>query len=279
MAIATEEPLVRPERKPAPPTRGLQGQLQEIGELVAFSLRALRGVPGSIRYISEALRHAAMMMQGTLVLLFVMCIFLGVSTGNFGFFFLRSIGAADFIGLVSGYADPRQVGVTMFGYVVTAKICCGMAAELGAMKIQQEVDAFESTGVDSVQFLVGTRVLAMILFLPVAVAVTLLGAFAGTYLLVVVVLDGVPGNVVTDVHWSIQTLGDQMFAFAAMAAIGISGTLIACFYGLRTKGGPASVGSAVARSILVNLVVLHLIAVIFAVTVYGTDQRLPIGGG
>jgi phospholipid/cholesterol/gamma-HCH transport system permease protein len=94
----------------------------------------------------------------------------------------------------------------------------------------------------------------------------------------VVLLHGIPGNVLLDVHWSVQTLADYFFTLITITAIAVPTALIACFYGLRTTGGPAAVGGSVARSVLVNIVLLHLIAAFFAVLVYGTDLRLPIGG-
>src|SRR4051794_15805818 len=98
-----------------------------------------------------------MMVSGTIVLLFFMELFQGASIANTGYFLLRGIGAGDFFGLVAAFGVPRFTGALMFGYVFAAKICCGMTAQLGAMKIQQEVDAFESTGIDPRRYLVGTR--------------------------------------------------------------------------------------------------------------------------
>ena len=100
--------------------------------------------------------------------MFVMNAFFGFSIMTFAFFFLRSIGASDFVGAATGVRRPAPVAATlMFGYVFTAKICCGIAAELGAMKINEEIDAFESTGVDPMRYVVGTRILAVMLFVPV----------------------------------------------------------------------------------------------------------------
>lgn len=259
-------------------TRKAGGFLEEAGDLITFAGQSLAALPGALRYTSEVLRQASMMLRGTLVLMFVMNAFLGMTLTNVAYFLLRSLGASDYLGVVSGYGTPRQIVTTMFGYVFTAKVCCGMAAELGAMKIQQEIDAYESTGVDPRRYLVGTRLLAVVIFTPVAVAVGLVGSLAGSYFEAVTVIQGIQGNVLTDVHWSVQTVNDQMFAVFTALAIGLPTAIVACFYGLRTTGGPAAVGTSVARSIYVNLVLLHLIAVFCAVVYYGTNIRLPIGG-
>jgi phospholipid/cholesterol/gamma-HCH transport system permease protein len=166
----------------------------------------------------------------------------------------------------------------MFGYVFCAKICCGIAAELGAMKIQQEVDALESTGVDPRRYLIGTRLLGVIVFTPVAAVISLMATVWGSYVIVVWLLQGLSGDALMSVHWSIQSMFDSMYVIVDCMLIAVSTAIVACFYGLRTVGGPAAVGSSVARSLVVNLVIVHLVAALGAVMAFGFDSRLPIGG-
>jgi phospholipid/cholesterol/gamma-HCH transport system permease protein len=252
--------------------------LREAGELTAFCARALAAIPGSTRYMSEALRHAATIIRSTSTLTFVMNMFLGISVVNFGFFFLRSIGASDYTGLATGYVDIRQCANVMFGYVFAAKVCCGITAELGSMKINQEIKAYESTGVDPMRYVVGTRMIAVLIFIPIGGILALLGSTAGSYLAAVVVLRGLSSQGFLDVHWAVQTINDQLFTLIEIGFIGVFCALVACFYGLRTQGGPDAVGASAARSLIVNLVLVHLIGAFFAVLFYGTNIRLPIGG-
>ena len=272
---ATPAPGAAPLEPAARPSTGF---LREMGDLVVFAGQTVAALPGSLRYASEGLRQAALMLRGTILLMFVMEIFLGFTTTNFAFFFLRSIGASDYMGVVWGYAGPRQIAPSMFAYVFAARVCCGMAAELGAMRIQQEIDALESTGVDPMRYLVGTRLIGVLVFVPVGAMVALLGCLVGIYLNTVTVLHGIAPNVLMDVGWSVQRLADEAISTLTMGAIAIATATIACFYGLRTRGGPAAVGQSVARSLYMNLVLLHVVAMFFAVFFYGTDLHLPIGG-
>jgi phospholipid/cholesterol/gamma-HCH transport system permease protein len=256
----------------------VQGILDEAGELTAFSGRALRALGHTPRYAAEVLRQAAILIRGTTLLMFVMNAFFGFSIMNFAFFFLRSIGASDFVGAATAFADPRVGATLMFGYVFTAKVCCGMVAELGAMKINEEIDAYESTGVDPLRYVVGTRILAVLLFVPVGSAVALIAQTAGNYLDGVIILKGISGQGFLQLHWATQGLGDQVNVFITQAVVALATALTACFYGLRTAGGPAGVGASVARSLIVNLVLVHMIAAFFTVLFYGTDLKMPIGG-
>lgn len=258
---------------------GTGGALREAGELAVFTGQALKEIPASARFFSETLRHAGDMIRGSSVLMFVMTGFIGTSIANATYFLLRSLGASDYLGVISGYVVPRQITAGMFGYVFAAKICCGMTATIGAMRINQEIDALESTGIRTMQYVVAPRVLAAIIFAPIATALCLLGGLAGAYIEAVVVLQGISGTSMTAVHWSVQSPFEQMFALASVMAIAITSVLTACYFGLRARGGPAAVGMAVSRSLAVNLVTQHIIASVMIVLFYGQDIRLPIGGG
>jgi phospholipid/cholesterol/gamma-HCH transport system permease protein len=269
-----------PAPKPAKPKADgpVTAGLREAGELTEFAVDSVRALPGTVRYFSEVMRQAAILVSGTTVLLFCMNAFLGISVVNFGFFFLRSIGASDFTGLATGIVDIRQAATTMFGYVFAAKVCCGLAAEIGSMKIQQELDALDTEGVDPLKYVIGTRMLAVIIFIPLGAAISLIGQTAGSYVAAVIVLKGLSPHGFLDVHWAVQTPIDQFYTFLVIAVIAVVTALVACFYGARTTGGPAAVGRSVARSLMVNLVLVHLIAVTMGVFLYTTNIRLPIAG-
>ena len=267
-----------PAATPRPPDGAVRGILKEAGDLTAFSGQSLRALGYTPRYAAEVLRQAAILIRGTTLLMFVMNLFFGFSIMNFAFFFLRSIGASDFVGAATAFADPRVGATLMFGYVFTAKVCCGMVAELGAMKINEEIDAYESTGVDPLRYVVGTRILAVLIFLPIGSAVALIAETAGNYLDGVIILHGISGQGFLQLHWATQGLSDQVNVFITQGSIALLTTLAACFYGLRTAGGPAGVGSSVARSLIVNLVLVHMVAAFFTVLFYGTDLKMPIGG-
>ncbi|HEY3019697.1 MAG TPA: ABC transporter permease [Solirubrobacteraceae bacterium] len=252
--------------------------LEEAGDLAVFSgrsLLALRGVP---RYMSEVLRQGAMLARGTTPFLFAMAAFIGGASSNFFIFLLRSLAAEDFAGSLVALNNTRLTAIAMFGYAFAAKVGCGLVGELGSLKVNEEIDAYESEAIDPYRFVVGTRLLGGLLFLPVATAVTLFGTFVGSYVVAVPVLGAVPSSVFLDLYWNAQSVGDQIYTLFGIVATGLSILLVSCFYGLRAAGGPASVGSASARAVVVNLVMVHLLLGTFVVSFYGTDLGLPIGG-
>lgn len=280
MAITESDhrPAAPPKRATPPPPNAVEAGLREVGDLVEFSFRSMRGLPGSTRYLSEALRQAAEIIKGTALLMLVMNIFLGITVTSFAFFVLRLLGATDFVGFFSGLLTPRMVAISMFGIVFVSKVCAGMTAEIGAMRVQQEIDAIESEAVDPIRYIVGTRVLAVIIFVPIGTAIALIGQFIGDYLLGVVILNAVPPELLQRLQWFSQGPKDQIYALITIFTFSIPCTLVACFYGLRTRGGPAEVGNAVAQSLLVNIPLQNIIAGIFVMAYYGESVRVPIGG-
>jgi phospholipid/cholesterol/gamma-HCH transport system permease protein len=256
----------------------IRAGLRETGDLAGFTAGAVRALPGVPRFASEALRQAAVLVRGSTLFIFVMTAFIGFAQTTFAFFFLRSAGASDFIAFFTGITTPRAAAPIMFGYVFAAKVGCGMVAEIGAARINEEIDALESEAVDPMRYIVGTRLVGALLFIPIAVGVALLAVTVGSYVDGVLVLQALPSETFLANHWAAQTLSDQLIALLSLGTMGIAIVIVACFFGYRASGGPAEVGRAVARSIVVNLVLVHVIASFYLGLFYGQDLKLPIGG-
>jgi phospholipid/cholesterol/gamma-HCH transport system permease protein len=273
-ALEPDEPEVKPRRKPG----ALQSALIEAAELAGFfgsAIAALRRVP---RYTSEVLRQASILVRGSTLIIFAMVTFIGMAAVTFAYFFLRSAGASDYTGLFTGIVMPRAAVPIMFGYVFSAKVGCGLVAELGAMKINEEIDAYEVEGVNPMSYVVGTRVIGALLFIPIAVTVALLGGDLGSLFQAVPVLHATSPGGFLHYHWSSQNLTDNLQAYLNCGSMALFIVLTSCFYGYRASGGPAAVGSAVARSLLVNIIMVHVIATFWVFMFFGINPNLPIGG-
>jgi phospholipid/cholesterol/gamma-HCH transport system permease protein len=252
--------------------------LDEIGQLTAYAGQTLRILPAATRHASEVLRQLALLVRGSTLLIASMVGFIGISATNFGYYFLKSAGATDYVGLVPGFAVARLIAPLVFGYAFAAKVGCGLVGELGAMKVNEELDAYDSEGVTAQRYVVATRVLAALLYVPLVTPVALLAGTAGAYLAAVPLLHAVPASTFFHFAWANQSVIDQLFAFVVMFTTGAVIVLVSSFYGTRVEGGPAGVGGAVARSLVVNLVMVHVILGLADFLVYGTSLGLPIGG-
>lgn len=252
--------------------------LEEFGELMRFIGGALRATPRAPRYGSEIVRQTAILVRGSTLYIAALTVFIGFTVSTFAYFFLRAAAATDYMGVFTGLTTPRASTPIMFGYAFAAKVGCGLVAELGAMRINEEVDALEAEGVSPMEYLVGTRILGALLFVPLAVGVALLASSFGNYLNAVIVLDALDPATFLHNHWGSQNIADQLSALVTLATMGVVIVLVSCFYGFRASGGPAGVGTAVARSLIINLVAVHLIAAFWISLFFGLDPKLPIGG-
>ena len=261
-------------RKPG----GMQGALIEVADLAEFFWQTIVGLRRVPRYLSEVLRQAAILVRGSTLIIFAMVTFIGMAAVTFAYFFLRSAGASDYTGLFSGIVMPRAAVPIMFGYVFSAKVGCGLVAEIGAMRINDEIDAFEVEGVNPMSYVVGTRLIGALIFVPIAVTVGLLGGDIGSLFQAVPVLHATSPGGFLHYHWSAQNLTDNLQAYLNMGSMAMFIVLVSCYYGYNAKGGPAGVGAACARSLLVNIVMVHVIATFWVFVFFGINPNLPIGG-
>jgi phospholipid/cholesterol/gamma-HCH transport system permease protein len=255
-----------------------EGVTAEIGGIVEFSIAAFAALRGTPRYFSEILRETSLLVRSSLPVICLMTGLIGVADSLFGIYFLRSAGAADYAGLFTGVTIPRAAVTIMFGYVFAAKVGCGLVAEIGSMRIAEELDAQETEGVDPMQYTVGTRLAATMLFMPIAAICGLAACNLGAFLNVVYVVGEVSASGFSRFNWGLQTMADQFYSLLQLSLIGVTVTLVACYFGWHASGGPAGVGRAVARSMVINLVAVHLIAAVMTTLIYGIDPKLPIGG-
>jgi phospholipid/cholesterol/gamma-HCH transport system permease protein len=261
-------------RKPT----SVEASMIEAFDMAAFGLEAFVGLRKVPRYLSEVIRQAAILVRGSTVIIFAMCTFIGMAAVTFAYFFLRSAGASDYTGLFTGIVMPRAAVPIMFGYIFSGKVGCGLVAEIGAMRINDEIDAFEVEGVNPMSYVVGTRIIGALLFIPIAVTVALLGGDLGSLLQAVPVLHATSPGGFLHYHWSSQNLTDNLQAYLNCGSMALFIVISSCFYGYRATGGPSAVGSACARSLLVNIIMVHVIATFWVFIFFGINPNLPIGG-
>jgi phospholipid/cholesterol/gamma-HCH transport system permease protein len=260
-------------RGPGPIAAGLQ----EYGSLLRFGWRAITALPRTLWYFSEILHQFAALAFESIALLAFMEAMIGVTAANFVYFLVHALGASDFTG-IGGELTIRVACVVMFGYVFVSKICGGFVAEIGTMRIGEEISALESIGVDPMLYVVGTRILAAVIFIPVATAVAMVTFYFGFYATAVIVLHGVSGAGLNQFYWGAQSVNDLVYVLTVIAVVTVATVITACYYGMRVSGGPAAIGEAVARAVVVNIVTLHIVGSVIATLWYATNYGLPIGG-
>lgn len=260
------------------PFGGLGGGLAAAGELVAFTITVIKEIPTTVRlYPAETMRQMGLIIRSNALVVLFMLFLLGALLGITGTFLFEGIGLESYVAAIPAVPLMRGIVEMVFGWVLAAKAGCGIVAELGAMRISEEVDAMEVMGVRSIPYLVGTRVVAAVIVLP-ALFVTGLGLFfISTKLFYVPFLNTVSSGGFNSVLFLLQGPRDLAIATFWGGLVGFTVTIVSCYFGYTAKGGPVGVGRATAQAMLVNLVLISTIAMILAQLFYANNVNEAFG--
>lgn len=260
------------------PAGGVTRSLESTGAFVEFVLLAFREIPTAIRlYPSEIMRHCGAMIRSNAVVVVFMLFMMGAVMGLTAHFLFSNIGIDSYIAAVNSVAGVRGICQVVFGWIIAAKLGCGIVAELGAMRISEEIDALEVMGIRSIPFLVSTRVIAATIVLPMLFVVGLLVNFGAGYLFNVELLQTVSSGGFEYFLYLFQNFRDFTLAMVWAATLGLVIVVVASYFGYTASGGPVGVGRNTAQSMLVNLVLVSIIGMMLVQLFYGGSPNAPIG--
>ena len=249
--------------------------ITDLGGIATFGLGVFKSIPDVRHYGTEVLRQAGIIiLKSTFIIWFMMCM-LAAEIALEAHYLLAQLGAGGYTAVFSSTAD-YTVAPEMFGWILSAKVGCGLVAELGSMRISEEIDALEVMGIDSRAYLVTTRVLAVMIVTPfLFVAGTGLMYILG-YFLNVHVFHSVSAGGYLSVFWSFTTQQDLILSLIQAGIMGILIILVGCYYGYNASGGPVGVGKATAKSMVINLVIVSVLGAVFQQLFFGALTRAPI---
>ncbi|TML31502.1 MAG: ABC transporter permease [Actinobacteria bacterium] len=257
-----------------------RGWLEGLGDLGSFSARVIGSIVGGrvVRFFGEALRQSGILILSSTLVVWGLVFIIGLQCGIEGAYFSRSVGAPANSGVFSAWCDLRELVPYVFGYMLAAKVGTGFVAELGSMRISDEIDALEVMGLPSLVFLCGTRLLASWLVLPFMYVAAIGAGFFASYLAVVLQIGEVSSGGFLLIFWMFQNPPDLLYSVIKAMAMATVIVLVGCYYGYHASGGPVGVGRATAKSMVVNLVLIHLIGMLGTQAFWGANPRAPIGG-
>lgn len=257
----------------------VRGVLEEIGDIAEFAFRAILELRGVWRYSAEILRQAGILIVGSAAVIFLMQFIMGSICGTNAAYVLRTYGAAAYSGIYTSYcAVNGSLIAFMFGYIVAAKIGTGFAAEIGAMRINSEIDAMEAQGINPMRYVVGTRLVASWLTFPFFFVVGAGLNFLAAFLVVVKQVGETSQGQWQRVHWEYISVTHLSFDLIWVMVEGTMIALVGMYYGYRARGGPVGVGTATARSMIFNIVGIHVLGAFLILALFGIYPKVPIGG-
>src|ERR1700736_3590828 len=144
----------------------MRGWTKTLGEIVLFAGTGVAQIPHATRYIREVWWYAAFLAIGSTPIALILTYFTGSECSVEAYYSLSQIGAQSLAGVFHAICDTREITPLFFGFAIGAKVGCGLVAELGTMRVNEEIDALETMGVPSIPFLVTTRMIASLLVIP-----------------------------------------------------------------------------------------------------------------
>ena len=259
----------------ARPVKGVLGEAYAIG---AFFGRTFVELGGVWRYTAEILRQVGILVTGSALIMCFMTFMMGTVCGLESQYVLRGYGATMYSGVFTSYCGVREMVPYMWGYILSAKVGCGLAAELGSMRIQEEIDAMESIGLNPIRFLVATRLVAAWIVFPFVYMLAMGAEFLANYMVIVLQIREVSSGAWQFIQWEFSTPLDFFYSFTRMMIESTVIVMLAMFYGYKASGGPVGVGRATAKSMILNLILLHVMGAAMTMLFWGLSPNAPVGG-
>jgi len=257
-APESSRPSMRPSVWPPPPPRGLVARvgdqavrflehLGKVSNMLVGSVRAGFRRPFEGKAILAQMEALGVASIG---IVNVTSVFIGMVMAVQFAFGLRKFGGMEYTGRVVALSFARELAPTLTAVIVGGRIGSGMAAELGAMNVTEQIDAIRALGADPLKKLVWPRLLASVIVMPVVAAFSLVLGFAGA-------------TMITDLQFDIPA---AFFMRSALASVNMSDfaagmiktpvfgaiiALVGCHFGMTTKGGTQGVGNSTTRTVVV----------------------------
>lgn len=261
--------------------------VRSVGQQAIFYRDAVRQIPHALlRYRKDAIRliaeigmgtGALAVIGGTVVIVGFMTFSAGTLLAIQGFSSLGDIGVEALTGFFAAYINVRIAAPVTAGIALAATIGAGSTAQLGAMRIAEEVDALEVMAIRSMSYLVSTRMVAgVIAIIPLYTIAVLMSFLASrTY---TIYINGQSAGVYDHYFATFLRPSDLVWSFLQAVTMGIVVMGIHCYHGYTATGGPAGVGEAVGHAVRSSLVAVVVVCLLVSLAVYGTSGNFNLAG-
>lgn len=261
--------------------------LAQVGDFGTFAAKSVGGMWTTFRrYRNETLRQlmdiawgsgAIIVGGGTIGIMVLLSLSAGTSLGIQGFTGLQLVGLSPLTGFISASANTRELAPLIAALALASQVGCRFTAQLGSMKISEEVDALAVMGISPMSYLVSTRVLATVFAILPLYLIGLIGSYISSYLSVVIIFHQSPGQYQHYFSTFIQGR-DIWFSVIKIVVFAIVIAVLHCWYGYNVGGGPQAVGEATGRAIRASIVCVIVLDMIMTLVMWGGNSGFRISG-
>ncbi|MGV9415260.1 ABC transporter permease [Nocardia sp. NPDC003693] len=287
MSATYVPPLLRPFQRIRGVASSPRDFLARIGHQVFFFLRSVGSMPMAFKhYPKEVWRLLSdvtwgngnlVVGGGTIGVVLILSAFGGMTVAIQGHTSLNLLGLSPLTGAISAFATTRELGPMLATLAFAAQAGCRFTAQLGAMRISEEVDALESVAIRPLPYLVSTRMIAAMIAIVPLYCLALPLAYISCSLTVQLIGGTASG---TFQHYFYQFLIPQDVLYSLVKAIIFVAitTFIQCYYGFFASGGPEGVGVAAGRAIKLCIIAVVFADLFMTLAIWGVDPGIRISG-
>jgi phospholipid/cholesterol/gamma-HCH transport system permease protein len=261
--------------------------LANLGDHTLFYARAVKGIPlAAVHYRREVIRliaeismgaGALAMIGGTLVIVGFLTLATGGTLAVQGYSSLGNIGIEALTGFLSAFINVRIAAPVIAGIGLAATFGAGVTAQLGAMRINEEIDALEAMAIRPVEYLVSTRIVAgMIAITPLYSIAVVLSFLASEF--TTTVLFGQSGGLYSHYFNTFLNPIDLLWSFLQAILMALAVLFIHTYFGFFATGGPSGVGVAVGNAVRTSLVVVVSVTLLVSLAIYGSNGNFNLSG-
>jgi phospholipid/cholesterol/gamma-HCH transport system permease protein len=263
------------------------GTLNSIGDHTLFYGRALAGIPFAItRYRREIIRLIAeismgagtlAMIGGTVVIVGFLTLAAGGTLAVQGYSSLGNIGIEALTGFLSAFINVRILAPVVAGIGLAATFGAGVTAQLGAMRISEEIDALEAMAIRPISYLVSTRIVAGMLAITPLYSIAVILSFLASQF-TTVVLFGQSGGLYNHYFDTFLNPIDLLWSVLQALLMALSVLLLHTYYGYFASGGPEGVGVATGNAVRTSLIVVISVTLLVSLSIYGSNGNFNLSG-
>ncbi|OIN81729.1 ABC transporter permease [Mycobacterium malmoense] len=263
------------------------GTLSRIGDHMLFYGKAIAGIPfAATHYRREVIRLVAeismgagtlAMIGGTLVIVGFLTLAAGGTLAVQGYSSLGNIGIEALTGFLAAFINVRIAAPIVAGIGLAATFGAGVTAQLGAMRINEEIDALESMAIRPVSYLVSTRIVAGMLAITPLYSIAVILSFVASQF-TTVVLFGQSSGLYQHYFTTFLNPIDLLWSFLQAVLMALTILLIHTYFGYFASGGPAGVGVATGNAVRTSLIVVVSVTLLVSLSIYGTNGNFHLSG-
>jgi phospholipid/cholesterol/gamma-HCH transport system permease protein len=269
------------------PVATLLATLNRIGDHTLFYGRALAGAPfATTHYRREVVRLIAeismgagtlAMIGGTVVIVGFLTLAAGGTLAVQGYSSLGNIGIEALTGFLAAFINVRISAPVVAGIGLAATFGAGVTAQLGAMRINEEIDALESMAIRPISYLVSTRLVAGMIAITPLYAIAVILSFVASRG-VTVLLFGQSAGLYDHYFSTFLNPVDLLWSFLQAVLMALTILLIHTYFGYFASGGPSGVGVAVGNAVRTSLIVVVSVTLLVSLSIYGANGNFNLSG-